>query len=87
MENSTKENLHSINERTIYKACRKCPICNSDQIQSLGMNAHVKFESTHETFKGSFPLITHICHDCGYLVFFMEGDTQPGTIVREYEGE
>ena len=70
MEDSTQENLRTINKQTISDQSKTCPICQSKKVKTFGMNARMEFDAIG--ISGPFPTITYICTECGYLMFFKE---------------
>jgi len=70
MEQNTQENLRTINKQTISNQSKTCPICQSNKVKTMGMNARMEFDAVG--FSGPFPTITYICTECGYLMLFKE---------------
>jgi len=62
-----KTNTQIINNQPITI---KCPMCNSDKVQPLGMDIGFTFRANELSV--TMPTIAHVCNKCGYLMLFIK---------------
>jgi len=66
------QNIRKITKETISNQSKSCPICKSNKVDTMNMNAVMRFETPKKEITMPMYPINYVCLDCGYLMFFLE---------------
>lgn len=66
------ENIRKITKETISSQHKSCPICKGNNVDIMGMNAVMRFETPEKSITMPMYPIAYACTGCGYLMFFLE---------------
>ena len=66
------QNIRKITKETISNQSKSCPICKSNKVDTMNINATMKFQTPEKEITMPMCPINYVCLDCGYLMFFLE---------------